>query len=171
MVIKWVKLLSRQFIVWRLRPAVLLVTMLVGGTMLPVSGMLASASDPVSRAEAWFDGISREGRFYSGGIGRTLLPATASSSLHRMKMFMFKPLILLTTPVWLLSTTQWQACYKLSDSGRPCRWSCKRRSIWNRMSSRPATRCATASPVLCWPSTPARCWKTILEFTNNPCFA
>ena len=56
-VMKWMKPVR-----WRLAPAampmVMLAAFLVGGTLFPAAGTLASAPDPVTRAEAWFDGIS-----------------------------------------------------------------------------------------------------------------
>lgn len=73
--------------------------------MLPVSGMLASASDPVSRAEAWFDGIStmKADFIQVASDGTTVTGELHLRRPHRMKIIydLDEPLILLTTPVWL----------------------------------------------------------------------
>ena len=52
-VVKWTKPVR-----WRLAPLAMLAALLVGSTLFPAAGMLANAADPVTRAEAWFDGIS-----------------------------------------------------------------------------------------------------------------
>ena len=51
-VMKWMKPERR-----RLAPSAMLAALLVGGTLFPAAGTLANASDPVTRAEAWFGGI------------------------------------------------------------------------------------------------------------------
>ena len=83
---------------WMSRLAALLVIIL-----MPAG--LAASSDPVSRAEAWFDDISTmRADFIQVASGGT----TATGQLHlrrphRMKVIydLEEPLILLTTPVWL----------------------------------------------------------------------
>ena len=71
--------------------------------MMPIT--LAASSDPVSRAEAWFDSIST---MLADFIQVASDGTTATGELHlrrphRMKVIydLEEPLILLTTPVWL----------------------------------------------------------------------
>ena len=103
-VMKWMKPVR-----WRLAPAampmVILAALLVGGTLFPAAGTLASAPDPVTRAEAWFDGISTMKADFTQ-VASDGTAATGELHLrrpHRMKIIydLDEPLILLTTPVWL----------------------------------------------------------------------
>ena len=65
----------------------------------------AAANDPVSRAEAWFDGIStmRADFIQVASDGTTATGELHLRRPHRMKVIydLEEPLILLTTPVWL----------------------------------------------------------------------
>ena len=65
----------------------------------------AAAPDPVSRAEAWFDGIStmRADFIQVASDGTTATGELHLRRPHRMKVVydLDEPLILLTTPVWL----------------------------------------------------------------------
>ncbi len=66
---------------------------------------LAASSDPVSRAEAWFDDIStmRADFIQVASDGTTATGELHLRRPHRMKVIydLEEPLILLTTPVWL----------------------------------------------------------------------
>jgi outer membrane lipoprotein-sorting protein len=66
---------------------------------------LAASSDPVSRAEAWFDDIStmRADFIQVASDGTTATGQLHLRRPHRMKVIydLEEPLILLTTPVWL----------------------------------------------------------------------
>lgn len=69
------------------------------------SGGLAAASDPVSRAEAWFDNITtmRADFIQVASDGTSATGELHLRRPHRMKVIydLEEPLILLTTPVWL----------------------------------------------------------------------
>ena len=71
--------------------------------MMPIT--LAASSDPVSRAEAWFDSIStmRADFIQVASDGTTATGELHLRRPHRMKVIydLEEPLILLTTPVWL----------------------------------------------------------------------
>ena len=71
--------------------------------MMPIT--LAASSDPVSRAEAWFDDIStmRADFIQVASDGTTATGQLHLRRPHRMKVIydLEEPLILLTTPVWL----------------------------------------------------------------------
>ena len=103
-VMKWMKPVR-----WRLAPAampmVILAALLVGGTLFPAAGTLANAPDPVTRAEAWFDGIStmKADFIQVASDGTTATGEMHLRRPHRMKIIydLDEPLILLTTPVWL----------------------------------------------------------------------
>ena len=83
---------------WMPRLAALLVIILMP------SG-LAASSDPVTRAEAWFDDIStmRADFIQVASDGTTATGELHLRRPHRMKVIydLEEPLILLTTPVWL----------------------------------------------------------------------
>jgi outer membrane lipoprotein-sorting protein len=83
---------------WMSRLAALLVIIL-----MPAG--LAASSDPVSRAEAWFDDIStmRADFIQVASDGTTATGQLHLRRPHRMKVIydLEEPLILLTTPVWL----------------------------------------------------------------------
>ena len=103
-VMKWMKPVR-----WRLAlaamPMVMLAALLVGGTLFPAAGTLANAPDPVTRAEAWFDGIStmKADFIQVASDGTTATGELHLRRPHRMKIIydLDEPLILLTTPVWL----------------------------------------------------------------------
>ena len=90
-----VALINRRWMSWL---AGLLVTIL-----MPAG--LAASSDPVSRAEAWFDGIStmRADFIQVASDGTTATGELHLRRPHRMKVIydLEEPLVLLTTPVWL----------------------------------------------------------------------
>jgi len=69
------------------------------------SGSLAAATDPVSRAEAWFDNITtmRADFIQVASDGTSATGELHLRRPHRMKVIydLEEPLILLTTPVWL----------------------------------------------------------------------
>ena len=71
--------------------------------MMPIT--LVASSDPVSRAEAWFDSIStmRADFIQVASDGTTATGELHLRRPHRMKVIydLEEPLILLTTPVWL----------------------------------------------------------------------
>ena len=71
--------------------------------MMPIT--LVASSDPVSRAEAWFDNIStmRADFIQVASDGTTATGELHLRRPHRMKVIydLEEPLILLTTPVWL----------------------------------------------------------------------
>ena len=73
-------------------------------TILMPAGLVASP-DPVSRAEAWFDGIStmRADFIQVASDGTTATGELHLRRPHRMKVIydLEEPLVLLTTPVWL----------------------------------------------------------------------
>lgn len=83
---------------WMPRLAALLVIIL-----MPTG--LAASSDPVTRAEAWFDDIStmRADFIQVASDGTTATGELHLRRPHRMKVIydLEEPLILLTTPVWL----------------------------------------------------------------------
>lgn len=90
-----VVMIKRRWMPW-------LVGLLV--TILTPAG-LAASSDPVSRAEAWFDGIStmRADFIQVASDGTTATGELHLRRPHRMKVIydLEEPLVLLTTPVWL----------------------------------------------------------------------
>lgn len=90
-----VVMINRRWMSWL---AGLLVTIL-----MPAG--LAASSDPVSRAEAWFDGIStmRADFIQVASDGTTATGELHLRRPHRMKVIydLEEPLVLLTTPVWL----------------------------------------------------------------------
>jgi outer membrane lipoprotein-sorting protein len=90
-----VVMIKRRWMPW-------LVGLLV--TILMPAG-LAASSDPVSRAEAWFDGIStmRADFIQVASDGTTATGELHLRRPHRMKVIydLEEPLVLLTTPVWL----------------------------------------------------------------------
>jgi outer membrane lipoprotein-sorting protein len=90
-----VVMIKRRWMPW-------LVSLLV--TILMPAG-LAASSDPVSRAEAWFDGIStmRADFIQVASDGTTATGELHLRRPHRMKVIydLEEPLVLLTTPVWL----------------------------------------------------------------------
>ena len=90
-----VVMIKRRWMPW-------LVGLLV--TLLTPAG-LAASSDPVSRAEAWFDGIStmRADFIQVASDGTTATGELHLRRPHRMKVIydLEEPLVLLTTPVWL----------------------------------------------------------------------
>jgi outer membrane lipoprotein-sorting protein len=69
------------------------------------SGGLAAATDPVSRAEAWFDNITtmRADFIQVASDGTSATGELHLRRPHRMKVIydLEEPLILLTTPIWL----------------------------------------------------------------------
>ena len=91
---------------WMSRAAGIFYGILVGLVLVMTApaGPLA-ASDPISRAEAWFDGIStmRADFIQVASDGTTATGEMHLRSPHRMKIIydLEEPLILLTTPVWL----------------------------------------------------------------------
>ncbi len=108
-VIKWMKPVVRRPIMQRLAPAampmVMLVVSLVGCTLFPAAGALANAPDPITRAEAWFNGIStmKADFIQVASDGTTATGELHLRRPHRMKIIydLDEPLILLTTPLWL----------------------------------------------------------------------
>ncbi|MEC8088699.1 MAG: outer membrane lipoprotein carrier protein LolA [Pseudomonadota bacterium] len=78
---------------------------LAAGAQLPSAALLANATDPVSRAEAWFDGIStmKADFIQVASDGTTATGELHLRRPHRMKIIydLDEPLILLTTPFWL----------------------------------------------------------------------
>ena len=78
---------------------------LAAGAQLPSAALLADATDPVSRAEAWFDGIStmKADFIQVASDGTTATGELHLRRPHRMKIIydLDEPLILLTTPFWL----------------------------------------------------------------------
>ncbi|MEC8110928.1 MAG: outer membrane lipoprotein carrier protein LolA [Pseudomonadota bacterium] len=78
---------------------------LAAGAQLPSASLLANATDPVSRAEAWFDGIStmKADFIQVASDGTTATGELHLRRPHRMKIIydLDEPLILLTTPFWL----------------------------------------------------------------------
>ncbi len=97
-VMKWMKPVR-----WRLAPAAMpmamLAVLLVGGTLFPAAGTLANAPDPVTRAEAWFDGIStmKADFIQVASDGTTATGELHLRRPHRMKIIydLDEPLILL----------------------------------------------------------------------------
>ena len=91
---------NRRRISWL---AGLLVVILTPGILIP--GGLAAATDPVSRAEAWFDNITtmRADFIQVASDGTSATGELHLRRPHRMKVIydLEEPLILLTTPVWL----------------------------------------------------------------------
>lgn len=86
------------------RGAVLMLA-LVAVVTGPIALATANTADPVSRAEAWFDGISTMKADFTQ-VASDGTAATGELHLrrpHRMKIIydLEEPLILLTTPVWL----------------------------------------------------------------------
>ncbi len=108
-VIKWMKPVVWRPIMQRLGPAampmVMLVVSLVGCTLFPAAGALANAPDPITRAEAWFNGIStmKADFIQVASDGTTATGELHLRRPHRMKIIynLDEPLILLTTPLWL----------------------------------------------------------------------
>ena len=82
-----------------------LIVVLAAGAQLPSAALLANATDPVSRAEAWFDGIStmKADFIQVASDGTTATGELHLRRPHRMKIIydLDEPLILLTTPFWL----------------------------------------------------------------------
>ena len=82
-----------------------LIVVLAAGALLPSAALLANATDPVSRAEAWFDGIStmKADFIQVASDGTTATGELHLRRPHRMKIIydLDEPLILLTTPFWL----------------------------------------------------------------------
>ena len=82
-----------------------LIVALAAGALLPSAALLANATDPVSRAEAWFDGIStmKADFIQVASDGTTATGELHLRRPHRMKIIydLDEPLILLTTPFWL----------------------------------------------------------------------
>ena len=82
-----------------------LIVVLAAGVLLPSAALLANATDPVSRAEAWFDGIStmKADFIQVASDGTTATGELHLRRPHRMKIIydLDEPLILLTTPFWL----------------------------------------------------------------------
>ena len=82
-----------------------LIVVLASGALLPSAALLANATDPVSRAEAWFDGIStmKADFIQVASDGTTATGELHLRRPHRMKIIydLDEPLILLTTPFWL----------------------------------------------------------------------
>ena len=82
-----------------------LIVVLAAGAQLPSTALLANATDPVSRAEAWFDGIStmKADFIQVASDGTTATGELHLRRPHRMKIIydLDEPLILLTTPFWL----------------------------------------------------------------------
>ena len=82
-----------------------LIVVLAAGAQLPSAALLANATDPISRAEAWFDGIStmKADFIQVASDGTTATGELHLRRPHRMKIIydLDEPLILLTTPFWL----------------------------------------------------------------------
>ena len=82
-----------------------LIVVLAAGALLPSAALLANATDPVRRAEAWFDGIStmKADFIQVASDGTTATGELHLRRPHRMKIIydLDEPLILLTTPFWL----------------------------------------------------------------------
>ena len=82
-----------------------LIVVLAAGALMPSAALLANATDPVSRAEAWFDGIStmKADFIQVASDGTTATGELHLRRPHRMKIIydLDEPLILLTTPFWL----------------------------------------------------------------------
>ena len=82
-----------------------LIVLVAAGALLPSAALLANATDPVSRAEAWFDGIStmKADFIQVASDGTTATGELHLRRPHRMKIIydLDEPLILLTTPFWL----------------------------------------------------------------------
>ena len=82
-----------------------LIVVLAAGAQLPSTALPANATDPVSRAEAWFDGIStmKADFIQVASDGTTATGELHLRRPHRMKIIydLDEPLILLTTPFWL----------------------------------------------------------------------
>ena len=82
-----------------------LIVVLAAGALLPSAALLANATDPVSRAEAWFDGLStmKADFIQVASDGTTATGELHLRRPHRMKIIydLDEPLILLTTPFWL----------------------------------------------------------------------